>query len=139
MKLVIDASVAFKWVLPERPYEADVESAMEVLAAVAAGSIEALQPPHWFGEVLATVARLDRSRIERTVQLLTAMPKRIVENESIYLRAGHIAADLNHHLFDTLYHATALESGAMFLTADEKYYAKAVHLGALQRLAEFQP
>ena len=37
---------------------------------------------------------------------------------------------LDHHLFDTLYHAVALEEGAMLVTADTAYFAKAKDLGA---------
>jgi predicted nucleic acid-binding protein len=45
---------------------------------------------------------------------------------------------LNHHLFDALYHAVALEVGATLVTADEVYFNKAKELGGLQRLGDFQ-
>ena len=138
MKLVIDASVAIKWALPQKPNEKDFDRALELLDAIAIGVVEALQPPHWIGEILAVISRLDRSRIDQTVQLLTRMPKRTLESEAIYCRAGQIAADLNHHLFDTLYHAVALDTGAMFVTADERYYAKAEYLGSIGRLADYR-
>jgi predicted nucleic acid-binding protein len=48
-----------------------------------------------------------------------------------------IAVGLNHHLFDTLYHAVALEEGATLVTADEAYFAKAKQLGGIERLADF--
>jgi len=46
--------------------------------------------------------------------------------------AGHI-----HHLFDTLYHAVALEEGARLVTADAAYFAKAKDLGGIELLADF--
>jgi len=46
--------------------------------------------------------------------------------------AGHI-----HHLFDTLYHAVALEEGATLVTADAAYFAKAKDLGGIELLADF--
>ena len=138
MRIVVDASVAIKWALPEKPNEQDVDRAFELLEGIATGAIEAFQPPHWIGEVLSVIARLDRSRVDRTVQLLMRMPKRILESEANYVRAAQIAADCNQHLFDTLYHAVALETGAVFVTADERYFSKVVYLGSIQRLPDLQ-
>jgi predicted nucleic acid-binding protein len=138
LKVVIDASVTIKWVLSDKPDEQDVHLALQLLASVDDGVVEALQPAHWIAEVLAVVARFDRTRLRSTVQLLSAMPKHLVASDSIYERAGEMAADLDHHLFDTLYHAVALGSDATFVTADEKYYARARHLGGIQRLADLR-
>ena len=44
---------------------------------------------------------------------------------------------LNHHLFDTLYHAVALEEKATLVTADRKYYDKARRMGSILMLEEF--
>jgi hypothetical protein len=44
---------------------------------------------------------------------------------------------LKHHLFDTLYHAVALEEQATLVTADEVYFGKAKDLGAIQLLGDF--
>ena len=138
MKIVIDASVTIKWVLSDKPDEQDVHLALQLLALVDDGVVDAVQPEHWMAEVLAVVVRFDRARLRSTVQLLRAMPKHLVASDSIYEKAGEMAADLDHHLFDTLYHAVALKSDATFVTADEKYYAKALHFGGIQRLADLR-
>jgi predicted nucleic acid-binding protein len=52
----------------------------------------------------------------------------------IYKRASRLAAALNHHLFDTLYHAVALERDATLVSADGPYLRKAEHLGAIMAL-----
>jgi predicted nucleic acid-binding protein len=52
-------------------------------------------------------------------------------------RAAGLSISLNHHLFDTLYHAVALEEGATLVTADETYFAKAGYLGGMMLLAKF--
>ena len=52
-------------------------------------------------------------------------------------RAADLSIALNHHLFDTLYHAVALEEGATLVTADETYYGKAKDLGSVELLAGF--
>ena len=55
-----------------------------------------------------------------------------------YARAISLATQLNHHLFDTLYHALALETPiARFVTADRRYFAKAQHLGQIVWLPDF--
>jgi predicted nucleic acid-binding protein len=52
-------------------------------------------------------------------------------------RAAELSIALDHHLFDTLYHAVALEEGATLVTADETYYGKAKELGGVALLADF--
>jgi predicted nucleic acid-binding protein len=137
MNLVIDASVATKWVLPDMPGEHDVEKAEAILAAVISGSAAALQPAHWKVEIPAVVARMARARMTEAFHLLGGVPVATLENIEIYERAAELSARFNHHLFDTLYHAPALETGAMLVTADEAYFAKAYRLGNIQMLAGF--
>jgi hypothetical protein len=44
----------------------------------------------------------------------------------------------NHHLFDTLYHAVALEhEDALLVTADDRYYRKAEHYGTIAVLRDW--
>jgi predicted nucleic acid-binding protein len=44
---------------------------------------------------------------------------------------------LRQHLFDTLYHAVALETGATLVTADERYYETARGEGNITLLSDF--
>ncbi len=49
-----------------------------------------------------------------------------------------MAVRLEHHLFDTLYHAVALnEPDAMLITADVRYYNKAKGIGRIALLENF--
>jgi hypothetical protein len=48
-----------------------------------------------------------------------------------------MAVRLNHHLFDTLYHAVALEEGATLVTANGTYLTKAQGLDGIVALADF--
>jgi predicted nucleic acid-binding protein len=60
------------------------------------------------------------------------------ESSGIYLTATELSIRLKHHLFDTLYHATALHiPGALYITADRRYFEKAKGLGQVALLAEF--
>lgn len=58
-------------------------------------------------------------------------------SNSAYQRAIELSSRLNHHLFDTLYHAVALEENATLITADRRYYDKAKVLGGIILLENF--
>jgi hypothetical protein len=52
--------------------------------------------------------------------------------------AVDLATRLNHHVFDTLYHALALATpGAVLVTADRRYGEKALSLGQISWLPAF--
>jgi phage-related protein len=56
----------------------------------------------------------------------------------VLTRAGQLAVDLGHHLFDTLYHAVALEPEACLVTADDRYHHKARALPGLRHLRDWR-
>jgi predicted nucleic acid-binding protein len=56
---------------------------------------------------------------------------------TVLRRAADISIALNHHLFDALYHAVALQEGATLVTADTAYFGKAKDLGSVELLADF--
>jgi predicted nucleic acid-binding protein len=137
MRLVVDASVAVKWILADQPGERDVDRAVALLGAVARHTVSVIQPVHWVAEVAGVVTRLKPERAVATIALLTHGRFSTAGSRRIYRHAVDIAVALNHHLFDTLYHAVALEEGATLVTADEIYFDKAQALGGIQRLEEF--
>ena len=57
----------------------------------------------------------------------------------VYKRASRIAAQLGQHVFDTLYHAVALEHDAVVVTADARYLRRASALGGMVALADWVP
>ena len=62
----------------------------------------------------------------------------VVAGEAVYVRAIALAFRHGQHLFDTLYHAVALEvEGAWLVTADDRYAGKAKSSGRLLRLADY--
>jgi predicted nucleic acid-binding protein len=137
MKLVVDASVAVKWVLRDQPGEPDVDRASALLGLIARRAAIAVEPVHWVSEVVGVVTRLKADRAAATIALLTHARFRIVSSRGVYRRAADLSIALKHHLFDTLYHAVALEEGATLVTADEAYFNKAKNLGAIQLLRDF--
>lgn len=139
MRLVIDASVAAKWFLREPPAEEDRDLAAAVLLALRSGEAEAVQPVHWPLEVAAVMAWREPARSEAAVALLDALGLRIADGVDILLRAVRLAAELDAHVFDTLYHAVALSRDAVLLTADRRYFDRAAAVGSLELLERWSP
>jgi predicted nucleic acid-binding protein len=137
IKLVVDASVAVKWFIRDPNEENDVASAVDILVGIGKNSIELIQPPHWIAEVTAVLARLQPDLCDDAIDLLDAMELPTRAESSVYKLASHLATELNHHLFDTLYHALALQDNAILITADHRYFRKSVNHGSICMLADF--
>ena len=137
---VVDASVAVKWffVMPENA--GDDAKAQALLESAVAGSHRLIQPPHWHAEVAAVLARVQPERaLDDVADLLQLACVDVEASPAVLLRATELAATLRHHLFDTLYHAVALERHCTCLTADARYYRKARALGSLTLLRDWTP
>ena len=139
MRLVVDASVALKWYLAHRDGELHVGEAVAVGKAIESGISELFAPPHWVIEVLSVLSRLEAELVDIALMQLTDMSPMIISNPSVLRRATDLAIRYNHHLFDTHYHAVALETGATLITADDRYFAKAHGEGHIVLLRDFQP
>ncbi len=137
MRLVVDASVTLKWFLRGRPDELLVAEAEAVAATIGRSETELFAPIHWMAEVISVLARIEPNVIDDALVLLDDMRPTVVHGVPVLKRAAELSIALNHHLFDTLYHAVALEEGATLLTADEVYFSKAKDLGAARLLREF--
>ena len=139
MKLVVDASVAVKWFLPDPSREADADRAAELLRAIGDGRVDLLQPPHWLAEVAAVIARLRPEIAAAAIDLLDTMELATAADAGLYKRASRLAQQLDQHLFDTLYHALALANDALLVTADDRYLRKAGRLGKIVALDRWTP
>jgi len=84
------------------------------------------------------LARLLPDQLEVHLARLWALDYSDADNEAVLQHAGRLAVALNHHLFDTLYHAAALSlPDAVLVTADERYFGKAATLGQIVRLRDW--
>lgn len=137
MRVVIDASVAVKWFIHEAEGEDHISEAVTLLHQIGAGGLHLIQPPHWLADVVAVLARRYPQAAEPGMELLAAMDIPINDDLACYKRAITLAQNLSHHLFDTLYHAAALETGATLVTADAHYWRKANGLGHITLLEQF--
>jgi len=140
MICVVDASVAIKW-FAEGDWatrEDHIESALDILRASRNGLVDFYQPPHFLAEVAAVLARIAPKTAQQCAQDIASMNITWAAPTVAYVRAISLATQLNHHLFDTLYHALALENpGAMFVTADRRYFDKAKYVGQIAWLPDF--
>jgi predicted nucleic acid-binding protein len=140
VRLVVDASVALKWFLRSPRDEDDVARALELLAAVHSERIAMLQPPHFVAEVAAVLAREAARFADDALRDLLDIEQETIGDERVYRRAMAMSRRLGHHLFDTLYHALALETtDAMLVTADDRYHRLASAEGRIVRLSGFRP
>jgi predicted nucleic acid-binding protein len=135
--LVVDASVIVKWFFRDPAIEEHAEHALFVLQSVRAGAVEILQPPHWLAEVAAVIARLEPGLADEAMDVLDAMELPVAADVAVYKRATSLSAALRQHVFDTLYHAVALEHGAELISADRRYCRVAKHLGRITYLSNW--
>ncbi|HWX92792.1 MAG TPA: type II toxin-antitoxin system VapC family toxin [Terriglobales bacterium] len=123
--VVVDASVAAKWVLP--PHGEDlVPEALRLLDSYAQGQIRFLVPDlFWaeFGNVLWKAVRQQRLTSATAVQAVNAMRSRgfpCVASERLLAEALAVALSTGGTVYDSLYVALAMVSKSQFVTADEK-------------------
>lgn len=135
--LTLDASVIVKWFHPTTR-ESDLEQADAIADAYARNEFALYQPPHWRAEVAAVLARLSGSKASRDVEDLCRLDVETVDDPEAYLRAAALSIELSEHLFDTLYHAVALAvPDGTLITADDRYFRKARHVGRVTRLGDW--
>lgn len=138
MNLVLDASVCLKWYLADDFPEPDSAIARDLLERVVSGGINLHQPAIWRSEVIAVIARKLPAETAQFVHELCEFVVATNDSAALLARAGSLSTSLNHHLFDTIYHALAIEYGIDLVTADEHYYRKARGLGSIVLLKDWR-
>jgi predicted nucleic acid-binding protein len=120
MTLIVDASVAIKWVIDEP----GTESARQLISA------EVLAAPEFLfvecANVLRTLIRQGRLEVAPARELLAAIdavPIRAVPIRPHAAAAHAIAVELNQSAYDSLYLATAVAERSKLVTADTKFAA----------------
>ena len=137
-RLVLDASVLVKWILQDDAGEADTPRALALFESFREGRVSLVQPVHWLVEVSAVCVRLKPDIATQATTFLYAMEIPVRNSLDVYRHACALAVELDHHLFDTLYHAVALNlRDTTLVTADRRYYRKARKHGAIAQLADF--
>jgi predicted nucleic acid-binding protein len=118
MRLVVDASVAFKWFVTE----ADSPLASSLLS----GKQTLVSPELVLAEVLNALWRgvrqqaVDRDQLRHTATHLAHFFDELVPLRALAIRAAHIAQALDHPIYDCFYLALAERESALLVTADRR-------------------
>ena len=88
---------------------------------------------------MAVVAKREPDNSADSLRQLRRLRFEIIDDEAVLARASDLAIRLKQHMFDTLYHAVALERDAVLVTADDRYFAAARRQGRIQQLTTFDP
>jgi predicted nucleic acid-binding protein len=137
--VVVDASVVLTWLLGDARHEPDTDRALQLMRRITDGVERAIQPAHWLLEVGGVLTRERALGAEDDVLMLQAMNLAVDDSPEVMRRACRLAIDLGQHLFDTAYHAVALENDALLVTADERYLEHSGRVGRIVRLAQWEP
>ncbi len=134
MTLVLDASVIVKWLFDDSAREHDFEIARDLMRFIAEGGAAVVQPIHWLIEVAAVLTREAPLSAIATFERLLAMELPTDDHPLILQRAMRMSMTSSQHLFDTLYHAVAIEHGALLVTADDRYRRVTQRFGHIMSL-----
>ena len=138
MTVVVDASVVIKWLLQDPEREVGTAKATQLMDSITRGELPVLQPTHWLAEVAAVLARESPETAADDVTMLSALELPAADDPLVMRRGVELAIELKQHLFDTYYHAVALEAPhARLITADERYLRVAQGKGRIVHLMDW--
>jgi predicted nucleic acid-binding protein len=123
--VVVDASVAVKWFLPENR-EPLAEQALALLNKYDQNEIRFVVPDLFYAEIASAiwkavcVGRVSRAFGDQARVLLTQRQLATVPSLKLLDQAFQIATDYGRSVYDSLYVALAVQSGSQLITADER-------------------
>lgn len=135
MKIVVDASVALKWIFDES----------ESATAIALRDEDLLAPSLWLAEAANAVwrrARLGDITAEEAVAYFSELanaPVVLVAMEPHLQRALSLAVEIGHSIYDCVYLALALHHETHVVTADRRFVAAADRAGLADRVRRLAP
>jgi len=128
-----------KWLLQDPVREAGTGKAVRLMQSIASGGQPVLQPPHWLAEVAAVLTRESPDTAAEDAAMLCAMELPVADDPVILARSCELAVELKQHVFDTYYHAVALETeAAILVTADERYLRAARKKGRILYVSDWE-
>ena len=123
--VVVDASVAAKWFLPE-VREALVSQALALLDEYDREEVQFVVPDLFYVETASAIwkavraGRVSRAFADQALVLLTQREFPTVPSLKLLDRAFQIAADHGRTVYDCLYVALAVQTESQLITADER-------------------
>lgn len=122
--LVLDCSVAAKWVLPEP----DRAPAIRLPEQYASGEISLIAPDLLLAEFASVVAKRHRRKeisagqAEKAFHLMEKCAPRLLDMRPRLPRALNLSLQHQLSLWDCVYLAVAIENDCPFLTADRRLF-----------------
>ena len=119
MILVVDASVAVKWLIAEEN--------SDVALRLAAGDDDLYAPRLMASEIAnalwrkARLREVERGRVGALMSAVTMMPVRWFADEAVCVDAVRLALALDRPVYDCVYLAMAHRIGARLVTADVRF------------------
>ena len=127
--IIVDASVAVKWVLPET--DSGPAVALRGADSLIAPSLVIAE----IGNALwKSVLRgdVDKSDASAALQIAVGHFERIVSIDQLAARALELAVDLRHPIYDCLYLALAERERAPIVSADARLISAARRIGTIE-------
>jgi predicted nucleic acid-binding protein len=138
VSIVVDASVIIKWLLQDPEREAGTDRATQLMNSIVKGDLPVLQPTHWLIEVGAVLARESPATAADDITMLKALELPVTDEPKVLQRGVELGIELKQHLFDTFYHAVALENeDGVLVTADQRYLRAAQSKGRIIDLMDW--
>jgi predicted nucleic acid-binding protein len=123
--VVVDASVAVKWFLPENG-EAFADQALALLDKYDRKEVQFVVPDLFYAEIASAiwkairVGRISRAFGDQALVLLTQREFATVPSLKLLDKAFQIATDHARSVYDSLYVALAVQTNSQLITADER-------------------
>jgi predicted nucleic acid-binding protein len=123
--LVVDASVAAKWYLPENRGELTGQ-AIALLNKYEKSEVQFVVPDLFYVEISSAIWKAVRARRvsrefgDQALLLLTQREFTTVPSLKLLDQAFQIAADHGRSVYDSLYVALAVQTNSQLITADER-------------------
>jgi predicted nucleic acid-binding protein len=140
--LVVDASVATKWHLPD---EADADIALFLLDRFADGAVQLIAPQHIRAEVPSAITvatrgrqpRLTREQGDAAIDEFLALALPTVDDDPLVRTAAATAHAYGCAFYDGLYLALAQRLEVRFILADERFHRLIRHLPSVIWLGDY--
>ena len=128
-RMVLDVSVSSKWYFGKKKKTRDQKIAVDLFQKALRKELTLIEPAIWRPEIVAKMSRKSPIRIDSMLTRFFALDARIDNSDESLRRAAELSIELKHDLFDTLYHAVALNHSIDLVTANTNYYRKARSVG----------
>lgn len=140
--VVVDASVATKWHLPD---ETDADIALLLLDRFASGEVQLIAPQHIRSEVPSAItvatrgrqARLTREQGDAAVDEFLGIALPTVDDDQLVRATYATAYEYGCAYYDGLYLALAQRLGVRFILADDRFYRLIRHLPFVTWLSDY--